>query len=132
VVESDQSVATQPAVQPATQEKTVETLKAAAIPEPSRPAPEPPQVIQPAATPNPIGASPVLASDKKSHASPSVRKFARELGVNLALVQGSGPKQRILQSDVRDFVKAELSKPRAEGMGAGAALSALPMPVIDF
>jgi pyruvate dehydrogenase E2 component (dihydrolipoamide acetyltransferase) len=105
-----------------------------AIPEPSRPAPEPPKVIQPAATPNPIGAHPVMHSGKRSHASPSVRKFARELGVNLALVEGSGPKNRILQSDVQAFVKGELAKPRTENMGAGvgAALSALPMPVIDF
>lgn len=105
-----------------------------AVPEPTRPAPEPPKVIQPVATPNPVGSSPVVASGKTSHASPSVRKFARELGVNLALVQGSGPKNRILQSDVQAFVKGELAKPRTENMGAsaGAALSALPMPVIDF
>jgi pyruvate dehydrogenase E2 component (dihydrolipoamide acetyltransferase) len=113
--------------------KPVEVPKAA-IPEPTRPAPEPPKVIQPVATPNPIGASPVVAKGKLSHASPSVRKFARELGVNLALVQGSGPKNRILQSDVQAFVKGELAKPRTENMGAGvgSALSALPMPVIDF
>ena len=114
-------------------EKSAEAPKAA-IPEPTRPAPEPPKVIQPVATPNPIGASPVVASGKISHASPSVRKFARELGVNLALVQGTGPKNRILQNDVQAFVKGELAKPRTENMGAGvgAALSALPMPVIDF
>lgn len=113
--------------------KAAEAQKAA-IPEPSRPAPEPPKVIQPVATPNPIGASPIVASGKISHASPSVRKFARELGVNLALVQGSGPKNRILQNDVQAFVKGELAKPRTENMGAGvgSALSALPMPVIDF
>ncbi len=132
--ETDSSAAVKPAeeAKPAPV-KAVEAPKAA-IPEPSRPAPEPPKVIQPAATPNPIGASPVVASGKASHASPSVRKFARELGVNLALVQGSGPKNRILQSDVQAFVKGELAKPRTENMGAGAgaALSALPMPVIDF
>ncbi|MDP2247135.1 MAG: dihydrolipoyllysine-residue acetyltransferase [Nitrosomonadales bacterium] len=121
------------APKPAAPEKAEEAPKAT-IPEPSRPAPEPPKVIQPAATPNPIGASPIVASGKSSHASPSVRKFARELGVNLALVQGSGPKNRILQNDVQAFVKGELAKPRTENMGAGAgaALSALPMPVIDF
>ena len=47
----------------------------------------------------------------KAHASPSVRKFARELGVNLGLVKGTGPKQRILKEDVQAYVKAELSKP---------------------
>lgn len=133
--DADTPVAAKPAeeAKPVAPTKVEETPKAV-IPEPSRPAPEPPKVIQPAATPNPIGTSPVVASGKASHASPSVRKFARELGVNLALVQGSGPKNRILQSDVQAFVKGELAKPRTENMGAGAgaALSALPMPVIDF
>jgi len=101
------------------------------IPEPTRPAPEPPKVIQPASTPNPIGASAIVASGKLAHASPSVRKFARELGVDLALVQGSGRKNRILQSDVQAFVKNELAKPRSESM-AGFGSPSLQMPVIDF
>jgi pyruvate dehydrogenase E2 component (dihydrolipoamide acetyltransferase) len=106
---------------------------AATVPEPTRPAPEPPKPIAPKATPNPVGASAVSDSGKLAHASPSVRKFARELGVNLALVSGSGPKNRILQEDVQAFVKGELSKPRTENMGAGlSSLAALPMPVIDF
>lgn len=100
------------------------------IPEPSRPAPEVPKVKQPQETPNPIGASVVSQDGKAAHASPSVRKFARELGVNLKLVKGSGPKNRILQEDVQAYVKGELSKPRSENMGN--SLSALPMPVIDF
>lgn len=105
----------------------------AKVPEPTRPAPEPPKTIAPKATPNPVGASIVAASGKLAHASPSVRKFARELGVNLALAMGSGPKNRILQEDVQAFVKGELSKPRTENMGAGlSSLAALPMPVIDF
>lgn len=133
--DADSPAAAKPAeeAKPAAPAKVEEAPKAV-IPEPSRPAPEPPKVIQPVATPNPIGASPIVASGKASHASPSVRKFARELGVNLALVQGNGPKNRILQSDVQAFVKGELAKPRSENMGAGAGavLSALPMPVIDF
>ena len=103
----------------------------AAIPEPTRPAPEVPKVIQPQATPNPIGASAVADDGKAAHASPSVRKFARELGVNLKLVRGTGPKNRITQEDVQAYVKGELAKPRSENMG-GAGLSTLPMPVIDF
>lgn len=104
-----------------------------AIPEPSRPAPEPPKQVQPAHQPLPVGESVVVNGGKLSHASPSVRKFARELGVNLALVKGSGAKNRILQSDVQAFVKGELAKPRTENMGAGlGALATLPMPVIDF
>lgn len=130
--DADSPAAAEPEARPAPA-KAEETPKVA-IPEPSRPAPEPPRVIQPAATPNPIGASAIVTSGKSSHASPSVRKFARELGVNLVLVQGTGPKNRILQSDVQAFVKGELAKPRTENMGAGmgAALSTLPMPVIDF
>jgi pyruvate dehydrogenase E2 component (dihydrolipoamide acetyltransferase) len=106
---------------------------APAIPEPSRPAPEPAQKIQPAHQPAPVGASVVGVSGKLAHASPSVRKFARELGVNLSLVTATGNKNRILASDVQAYVKGELAKPRTENMGAGlGALATLPMPVIDF
>ena len=102
----------------------------ASMPEPSRPAPEPPQKIKPQQTPAPIGDSVVVAPNKKSHASPSVRKFARELGVNLAFVQGSGPKNRILESDIQSYVKGELARPRTDNMGN--APTVIPMPVIDF
>ncbi|MES2182248.1 MAG: dihydrolipoyllysine-residue acetyltransferase [Pseudomonadota bacterium] len=106
---------------------------AVAIPEPTRPAPEPPKTIAPAHQPVPVAASAVIANGKLSHASPSVRKFARELGVNLAFVQGSAAKNRILQQDVQAYVKGELAKPRTENMGAGvSSLATLPMPVIDF
>ena len=67
----------------------------------------------------------------KAHASPSVRRFARELGVNLGLIAGSGPKQRILKEDVQAYVKAELSKTQG-GNGAGAALNLLPWPQVNF
>jgi len=70
------------------------------------------------------------------HASPSVRKFARELGVNLSRVKGSGPKDRITAEDVRAFVKQALSSsaaPAAAGGSAdGAALGLLPWPKVDF
>ena len=65
----------------------------------------------------------------KAHASPSVRRVARELGVNLGLISGSGPKQRILREDVQAYVKAELSKPRG---GNGAGLNLLPWPQVNF
>jgi pyruvate dehydrogenase E2 component (dihydrolipoamide acetyltransferase) len=117
---------------PAKEPQKVEAPKAA-IPEPSRPAPEPPKQVQPAHQPLPVGESVVANGGKNSHASPSVRKFARELGVNLSLVSGSGPKSRILQEDVQTYVKGELAKPRSENMGAGlGALATLPMPVVDF
>lgn len=106
---------------------------AAAIPEPTRPAPEPPKQVQPAHRPLPVGESAVVNGGKTSHASPSVRKFSRELGVNLAFVKGSAAKNRITQADVQAFVKGELAKPRTENMGAGlGSLATLPMPVIDF
>ena len=64
------------------------------------------------------------------HAGPSVRRFARELGVSLNLVSGSGSKQRILKEDVQNYVKTELSK---LGSGSsGAELNLLPWPRIDF
>ncbi len=120
------------AVVPAKAAAVAEAPKAV-IPEPTRPAPEPPKPIVPAHQPVPVGESVVVAPGKLSHASPSIRKFARELGVNLALVKGTGPKNRILQSDVQTYVKSELAKPRTENMGAGvSSLAALPMPVIDF
>ena len=64
----------------------------------------------------------------RAHASPSVRHFARELGVDLARVKGTGPKDRVLREDVQNFVKAELARPRGEGAG----LNLLPLPQIDF
>ncbi len=71
---------------------------------PQSPKPAPP----PAAVP-PVPREPTDESAAKPHASPSVRKFARELGVDLARVQGSGPKGRILHTDVQAFVKGVLS-----------------------
>lgn len=66
----------------------------------------------------------------KAHASPSVRRFARELGVNLGLVGGSGPKERILKEDVKTYVKAELTKQTSRSDGLD--LNLLPWPQVDF
>lgn len=110
-----------------------ETPKAAAIPEPSRPAPEPPKQVQPAQKPNPVGGHVETNREVRAHASPSVRKFARELGVDLKFVPATGKKSRILQADVQAYVKGELAKPRSDSMASGAgALTTLAMPVIDF
>ncbi|MDQ3186866.1 MAG: dihydrolipoyllysine-residue acetyltransferase [Pseudomonadota bacterium] len=65
----------------------------------------------------------------KAHASPSVRRFARELGVNLGLVSGSGPKQRIVREDVHAYVKGTLSKARGDN---SAGLNLLPWPQVNF
>jgi pyruvate dehydrogenase E2 component (dihydrolipoamide acetyltransferase) len=69
------------------------------------------------------------AGFSKAHASPSVRKLARELGVNLVQVKGSGLKSRVLHDDVKAFVKAILTG-QAAGPAAGASLPKVP--VVDF
>ncbi len=63
------------------------------------------------------------------HASPSIRKLAREFGVDLGKVKGSGPKGRITEEDVKAFVKGELAKP-ASASGGGFAMPQ--MPAVDF
>ncbi|MBL0290826.1 MAG: dihydrolipoyllysine-residue acetyltransferase [Betaproteobacteria bacterium] len=86
-----------------------------------------------AAAPPPVDAE----AFKGAHASPSVRKFARSLGVDLARVKGSGPKGRILEEDVQGFVKEVMSgataAPAAGGaITGGGALNLLPWPAVDF
>jgi len=72
----------------------------------------------------------------KPHASPSVRRFARELGVDLTVVTGTGPKGRITHDDVREYVKRALAgavrvaAPAAAAGGAG--LNVIPWPQVDF
>jgi len=112
-------------------------------------APAPPQAAQPAPkaeTPAPAAAAPspapapvrqpqaapaavVLTADfSQVHASPSIRKFARELGVDLTAVKGSGPKERVTADDVKGWVKQAL-KSGAPAAGGGA----LPkVPEVDF
>ncbi len=92
-----------------------------------------------AAAPAPAASSAPQVDASKAHASPSIRKFARELGVNLGLVGGSGPKGRITQEDVQKFVKGVLAesaspsaKPAAAGGGTGVGLDLLPWPSLDF
>ena len=73
-----------------------------------------------------------------AHASPSVRKFARELGVDIARVSGTGPKGRIVHEDVQQFVKTALARTPAgpvagaAGAAGGGGLSVLPWPHVDF
>ncbi|CAG0996536.1 pyruvate dehydrogenase E2 component (dihydrolipoamide acetyltransferase) [Rhodocyclaceae bacterium] len=71
----------------------------------------------------------------KPHASPSVRRYARELGVDVGRVAGTGPKGRITQADVQAFVKGVMSgaAPTASAAApAGGGLNLLPWPVVDF
>jgi len=105
----------------------------AAAPAPA-PKVEPPIVRAPA--PPPISNTPVVVDPTASHASPSVRKFARELGVTVHQVKGSGPKGRITQEDVQAFVKAAMSGGAGGGSnGTGGSLGGLnliPWPKVDF
>ena len=111
------------------------------------PAPTPTPAPAPATAPTPAPrAAPVPAPrtshahstssqiDSKAHASPSVRQFARELGVDLAKVPASGPKNRILKEDVVAFVKGVMQSGPAVGAAPslGGGLDLLPWPKIDF
>ncbi len=122
---------------------TIEAVAAAAHAE--KPAPASTEAKQPAKTATPAPASPPSkpaapppaaralpsideAGFSKAHASPSVRKLARELGVNLVQVTGSGAKNRIVHDDVKAFVKAILT-----GQAAAPAAAGLPsVPSVDF
>jgi pyruvate dehydrogenase E2 component (dihydrolipoamide acetyltransferase) len=108
-------------------------------------APAIPAVAMPTPTPAPVAAAPASpiaqakpadAGNEVSHASPTVRKYARELGVNVALVKGSGPKGRITQEDVQAFVKGVMSgaTPTASTKSGGnmGGLDLLPWPTVDF
>ncbi len=85
----------------------------------------------------PAPAAPLVSSNDAplAHASPGVRLFARELGVNLAKVTaGTGRKGRIMKEDVQAYVKAALAAPvaTASAAGSGLGLQLLPWPVVDF
>ena len=114
--------------------------KAAAAPTPApaaKPAPAATQVPAQAAPAAAQSAAPAAAINEEgfalAHASPSVRRFARELGVDLSGVKGSGPKERILQEDVAAFVKTALAQPSGGGGGgAGLSLGLPAWPQVDF
>jgi len=94
---------------------------------PSTPAQQPPPKQD---APSKPGKLPAIneAGFARAHASPSVRKLARELGVDLAQVKGSGLKKRVLHDDVKAFVKAILSGQAAAPGGAGLPQT----PKVDF
>ncbi|ANC46264.1 dihydrolipoyllysine-residue acetyltransferase [Pandoraea pnomenusa] len=106
---------------------------AAQAPAAQAPAPAPQQAPAAAA---PVAPAVAQSGQPISHASPSVRKFARELGVDVTQVKGTGPKGRIVIDDVRNFVKAALAGNRpaaAVGTPAGGGeLNLLPWPKVDF
>jgi pyruvate dehydrogenase E2 component (dihydrolipoamide acetyltransferase) len=120
-----------PAAAPAAAAPAPAAAPAAAPAQASAPAPAP------AAAPAPAPAA-QGATGSKAHASPSIRKFARELGVDLGRVPGTGPKGRITQQDVQTFVKGVMAAPAAApaaagGSGAGiGGINLLPWPSLDF
>ncbi|HDZ9326901.1 TPA: pyruvate dehydrogenase complex dihydrolipoyllysine-residue acetyltransferase [Vibrio cholerae] len=103
----------------------------------SAPAAAPAQASAPAAA-APATSGEFQENHEYSHASPVVRRLAREFGVNLAKVKGSGRKNRILKEDVQNYVKEALKRlesgaqAAASGKGDGAALGLLPWPKVDF
>jgi pyruvate dehydrogenase E2 component (dihydrolipoamide acetyltransferase) len=141
MLDADSAGSADSAVAAATPSQTasvsVPAAVAASAPAPApQPAPTPP--LQAASVP-PIAISAATdnGNGQKPHASPSVRKFARELGVELLRVTGSGPKGRILLDDVQGFVKGVMigstTAPVASGGGGGGmGMSLLPWPSLDF
>ncbi|HTS53736.1 MAG TPA: dihydrolipoyllysine-residue acetyltransferase [Burkholderiales bacterium] len=108
------------------------------IPKPAAPAPPPTQHASPpvvhiaAAVVSPAALAAVdEAGFAHTHASPGVRRFARELGVDLTKVKGLGPKGRILKDDVQSYVKSTMARPAAAAT-AGGGLNLLPLPTVDF
>ena len=148
IVEEAADAAAEPAKAPVAAAAPPAAAKAEAPPAPAAPAPAKPVPTPAAAQPGidpEAGAprTPPVAFDASAvmpaqvpHASPAVRLFARELGVDLGKVSGSERKGRITREDVQKFVKSALAggaaaRPGAAG-GGGAGLNLLPWPQVDF
>ncbi|MFA0624708.1 pyruvate dehydrogenase complex dihydrolipoyllysine-residue acetyltransferase [Vibrio breoganii] len=108
---------------------------AAAAPAPVAAAPAA-SAAAPAAAQAPATKGDFQENHEYAHASPVVRRLAREFGVNLSKVKGTGRKNRILKDDVQNFVKDALKRLEsgagASGKGDGSALGLLPWPKVDF
>ena len=134
VAEGSTAPAAAAALAPAKVEAPVEPAKPApAAPAPQAAAPAQPAASKPATPPVQFSAEGVLPS-QVPYASPAVRVFARELGVDLLQVGGSEKGGRITKGDVQKFVKAAMSGGLVAGApaGGGNGLSLLPWPKVDF
>jgi pyruvate dehydrogenase E2 component (dihydrolipoamide acetyltransferase) len=101
------------------------------------PAPAAAAAAPAAATASAAITPPATISGSGAHASPSIRKFARELGVELSRVTATGPKNRVLLEDVQNYVKAALAggagaAKTSAPAGGGSGLNLLPWPSLDF
>jgi pyruvate dehydrogenase E2 component (dihydrolipoamide acetyltransferase) len=129
-----------PKSEPAPTERAREPQPAAQAPAASAPGPAAREAAAPTPerAPEALSQQPVPATaapvDENAfgtaHASPSVRRLAREFGVDLGRVKGTGPKERILKEDVQAYVKGELARPRDAQGGLGFNLP--PAPQVDF
>ena len=108
------------------------------VEEPQAPAPEAveaaPQRLPGEKLPQhpPVMVRPSDVPERKPHASPSVRRFARELGVDLSLVKGSGHKGRVVKDDVQEYIKKALSSGGATAAPASGAFKLPAIPDVDF
>lgn len=120
----------------------VETTSAVAVAAPVAASAPAPTAAPVAAAPAPVASAPAAPAKvdetafAKAFASPAIRKLARELGVDLGKVKGSGNKGRITEEDVKTFVKGVMSGQIATGAaptnGSGVGLDLLPWPKVDF
>ena len=132
-LEVSEGVAAPATAAPAAPQKSATAPAPAAVAQ----APAPASAPAPSTSTSPQAAPPAAINEEgfsRAHASPSVRRFARELGVDLGRVKGSGPKERILKDDIAGYVKTALAQPAGGGGGGGAGLSlGLPAwPQVDF